>query len=239
MITARAEGGRLDQSPVHLRRPSCARVMPSITPDRSASTSTERLPFHQSMASSPDSPGRSVGGVLFEDLVNADAAVAARARGRAAARSARRTRRRCRPPRTGRPRSRRGPGITPSRTTPQAPGMIGAASARTMWHDARAHDRHQCAGLGDRAPPEPRRGRRRWQRRPRCRGAAPSTLAACSVSRPAASPSRCDRPGHLGVDDVGELGIESLEERAPREAILGRPDRLVPRRAVVAGLDAA
>ena len=48
-----------------------------------------------------------------------------------------------------------------------------------------------------------------------------------------------DLAGHLVIDHVGEGGIERGEELGLREAVLGRPDRLVARGAVVPSLGAS
>src|ERR1035437_3871895 len=47
-----------------------------------------------------------------------------------------------------------------------------------------------------------------------------------------------DRTRHLLVHYAGEGGVQGCEELGLREAVLGRPDRLVPGGAIVARLDA-
>ncbi len=93
---ARAEGRRLDQRAVDLRR-VVASVMPSITALRFASTRIERLPFHQSSASRPLSPGLQLARLLFQHLMNRCRRWPSPHRNSAAARSSRRTRRSDRP----------------------------------------------------------------------------------------------------------------------------------------------
>ena len=102
--------------------------------------------------------------------------------------------------------------------------------------DARAHDRHHAAGLGDRHGGH---GHVRIDVRHRHRGPGSRPVhAAASARQPArALADRQDVARHLVVDDGREARIKAGEVVGRRKAVRLGPDRLVAGGAAVARLD--
>ena len=129
------------------------------------------------------------------------------------------------------------PGRMPSSTTPHIPSTIAGRSPRTRWQvlvpmtatirpgpvtvDAGTDT---CASTFATATAVP--------------GRSPVHDAASAVSEPARLPIGRDPAGHLVVDHAREARIERAEVGIAGEPVGLRPDRLVARRAAVAGLDA-
>ncbi len=117
--------------------------MPTSRPRSSASTSTERLPFHQSSASRPLSPGRSTRGLLLEHVVDGSPAAGPR-RASPAARRSRRTSAKMSPTADWPASKPNSPGTTPSSTTPHMPSTRAVSLAEQDVADARTHDHHHA-----------------------------------------------------------------------------------------------